>query len=310
MTFLLGLEQLGREEKILLLSQIEVLNSINLFNDTAQKYTKKGKDFLLTAASSITKKFSDDISKKIDGLNQKTDWDPEILKKKIEQKQKELAAKSDSVLNEILLKKLNSIADFKDRVTNEIIANGIVHRAAKSLKIDHRLYLNSIALEESVFEECVKEQIEMLKKNINKMNKEELDKMEQILTEELNKLSAVQQDAIKNTLKIDDISGKAMITFIKTVSTTAIVQMVLSGFGFGFFLFLTTMLKAFSLLIGVTFSFGAYSALTSAFGFILSLPFLFISILISGGIITKLTNSKIDDEISKLLILVGHCNLL
>ncbi|KAB2851101.1 MAG: hypothetical protein F9K42_05375 [Ignavibacterium sp.] len=230
--------------------------------------------------------------------------------KKLKSKQQELSLKEESELSEMLLEKLKSLADFKSDVSNEILASGIVHRAAKSLKLDHRLYLNNAALESVVFEECIKEQIELLKKNINKMNPEELEKMEHLLTEELTKLSSADREAIKKSLKIDYISGKALLTFIKTASATAMIQMILGSFGFGFFLFLTTMMKAMGLLFGITFSFGAYTTLSTVAGFILSLPFLLISVLVAGGVITKFTNSKIEDEIVKTIIVIGKSKLL
>ncbi len=310
MTFLLGLEKLTKEEKISLLSQIEALNTSTLLNDTAQKYSKKGKDFLLKATANIAKRFSEDTGKQINDFNTNTDWNPEILQKKIQEKYSFFSTLDEVELSKILLKKIQEIADFKSQVSNEVMANGIVHRAAKVLKIDSRSYLNNISLEDAVFEECIKEQIELIKKTINKMDKNELDKLEELLNAELSKLNSAQQEVIKKTLKVDQISGQAMITFIKTVSSAAMLQMILSGFGFSFFLFITTFMKALSLLLGVTFSFGAYTAVTSAFSFLLSIPFLLIMILISGGIITKLTNNKIDDEIAKLLIIIGRNRLL
>lgn len=306
MTFLLGIEQLTKDEKVSLLSQIEALSTSTLLNDTAQKYSKKGKEFLLKAAANIANRISDETGKRINDFNSSTDWNPEVLQKKILEKYDCFSKISEDELNKSLMKKMGEIAKFKTNVGNDVMANGIIHRAAKSLKIDYRLYLTSTSLESVVFEECVKEQIQQIKKTINKMDKTELDKFENLLNIELAKLSSAEQEALKKTLKVDKISGQAMITFIKTVSSAALIQMILGGFGFSFFLFITTFMKALSLLIGVTFSFGAYSTVTTAFGFLLSVPFLLITILISGGIITKFTNVKIDDEVAKLLILLGR----
>lgn len=101
-----------------------------------------------------------------------------------------------------------------------------------------------------------------------------------------------------------------MITFVKTLSAASAVQIIIGSLGFGFFLFLTTFMKAIGLLIGLSFSVGTYAALTSAFGFILSFPFMLITLVVSTGVLLKYTNQKIAVEISKLLILIERSKLL
>ncbi|NJD22052.1 MAG: hypothetical protein FIA82_05215 [Melioribacter sp.] len=309
MIFMLGLEKLSKEEKVSVLSQVEVLNTMTLINDSLQKNSKKGKEFLLNFSSKLTEKHFPDFSKKIIDLNNTSDWDAEVMKNKIAQKYKQLCDLTEDQLNTLFTEKIKKLANFDIKVSNEILANGIVHRVAKAMKLDTRLYLNNIALENAVFEESIKEQLELIKKNVNSMNPDELNKLEELLDIELKKLDECQKDAIKNALKIEELSAKAMISFIKTLSTATAIQVILGSFGFGFFLFLTTFMKAFGLLLGLSFSFGTYAAVTSAFGFFLSFPFLLITFFVSTGFIVKLTNNKIDDEISKLLILIGRSKL-
>jgi hypothetical protein len=183
MTFLLGFEQLTVEEKISLLSQIEALNALTLVSDTVQKYSKKGKEFFLKTTAKMAGRVSENTGKKISDFNNNTDWDAEVLQRKIQEKYKYFSSLNKNELNDILLNKMKSIADFKSKVENDVLANGIVHRAAKSLNIDVRLYLNNLLLENAVFEECIKEQIEMLKncltlsyQNYHPLNKKQLSR--------------------------------------------------------------------------------------------------------------------------------------
>lgn len=310
MLFMLGLEKLTREEKVSLLSQIEVLSTGILIKDSIAKKTKQLKDSTFNTASKILSKLSKDNESKVKNISTDLDWDVEILQKKMKDISEHLQTLSDDEISNRMLEKIKKLAKFSKEVTPEILANGILHRVADSFKLDKRLFVNSVDLENAVFEECIKEQINAIKKKINKMNQLDLDRMEDLLNTELNKLSEANRETIRNTLKVDEISGKALLKFMNTVSATVLVQMVINGFGFGFFLFLASMMKAFSMLLGVTFSFSTYTAVSSAFGFFLSLPFLLIVILISGGILTKYNNSKIDNEISKLIVIIGKYKLI
>lgn len=306
----MGLEKLSKDEKSSLLSQIEVLNASTLLNDSLQKISKSGKEYLLNLSSKITEKHLPEISKKILVFNHSSDWNAEILNSKISQKCAELSVLTEVQLNNEIIKKMKKLANFKREVNTEILANGIVHNVANAMKLDIRLYLNNIELENVVFEECIKEKLELIKKSVCDMSKEELNRLEELLTLELKKLDECQKEAIRAALKVEELSAKTMITFIKTLSAASAVQIIIGSFGFGFFLFLTTFMKAFGLLIGLSFSMGTYAALTSAFGFILSFPFLLITLIVSTGFLFKFTNQKIDVEVSKLLLLIGRSKLL
>lgn len=310
MIFLLGLEQLSKDEKSSLLSQIEVLNTENLINDSVQRNSKKGKDFILTTSSKLLKKHLPEVSNNLDKLNRNFDWNAEVLKRKIEERYNQFNNYSEKQMYDTLLDKLKKIADFDSEVNNEILANGIVCRVAKYMKIDTRLYLNNIALENDVFEETLKEKIDSMKEYVKKMNPEEMNNLERLLEIELKKLDECQKEAIRNALNVEKISAKTMINFVRTISTATAVQIILGSFGFGFFLFLSTFMNAIGLLLGMTFPFAAYTAMTATFGFIISIQFLLISLFISTGIIYKLTNDKINTEVAKLLILIGRSKLL
>jgi len=109
---------------------------------------------------------------------------------------------------------------------------------------------------------------------------------------------------------LDELSAQALLTFIKTGSSVAIAQLLIAGTGFGAYLFLTTLAKAVSLLLGVTFSFGTYTALTSTLAFLLSPMFLLFVILGSGGVLWWKTSGQLDDYLIKMVFLMGKARLM
>lgn len=142
------------------------------------------------------------------------------------------------------------------------------------------------------------------------MGREEQKRFEEILMEEISKLRQADQQAIREAMGIDTLSAEAVTRFIKTTSAAAIAQMIISSFGFGGFLFLTTIIHAFGLLLGVTFAFNIYAFATSLLSFLLSGPFLFIFAVASGGLLFWNSSKAIDDEIAKLFVLIGRSKLL
>lgn len=109
---------------------------------------------------------------------------------------------------------------------------------------------------------------------------------------------------------MDELSAKSILAFLKTATATGIAQMVVGGFGFGAFLFITTMLKAFSLLLGVTIPFGVYTAATGGLAFLLSVPSFLIVMGIAGGFVYKGTERKLGDEMAKILVVIGNIKLM
>ena len=80
-------------------------------------------------------------------------------------------------------------------------------------------------------------------------------------------------------------------------------------FGFGFYLFLTTTIKAFSLLLGITLPFGVYTAATSLAGFLLSAAFLPVAAVLGVGAAAFSADRQVRDELAKLLVVVGRSRL-
>jgi|LSQX01.1.fsa_nt_gb hypothetical protein len=166
------------------------------------------------------------------------------------------------------------------------------------------------ALEALVFEHCVKEKIAQLQEQVTQLTGSKLEEFEAVLREQLQSLSKAEQEAIRATMGLEELSAKHVISILKQTSSIALAQMIVSGFGFGAYLFLTTLIKSFSLLLGVTFSFGVYTAATSMLAFLLSGPFLLIASLMGFGLVYRKTGNALNDELAKLLVFVGRSAVL
>ncbi|NLA58849.1 MAG: hypothetical protein GX047_05560 [Firmicutes bacterium] len=157
-----------------------------------------------------------------------------------------------------------------------------------------------------MFDYCVEEKIKQLKEQLVQMTDAELKELETIVREQFESLSKAEQAAIRETMGLEELSAKHVIGFLKQTSSVALAQMIVSGFGFGAYLFLTSLLKSFSLLLGTTFSFGVYTAATSALAFFLSGPFLLLIGLMGFGLMYGRTGNALNGELAKLLVLVGR----
>ncbi|MGI6114275.1 MAG: hypothetical protein ACOYEJ_09190 [Mahellales bacterium] len=310
MLFIVGLDSMSREEKIALLAQMNCLTSLNIINEGTQKGIKTTKQKVLKGVSWITGKFSKKYGDKIERLNIQSDWDVEILREKIAKEHQRLVKLTDAEISKYFREKLIKLAKVNKVVDDKIIANAILHRAAKSMNIDVRLYLNAEALENAIFEAAIIEQIEQLKKFLELISAEDIEGFETKIKGELSKLSQVEIEAIEQAMGIENLTSKAFISFLKTTSGTAVAQIALSGFGFGIFLFLTTSIKALSLLLGITLPFSVYTTATTTLAFLLSAPFFLIIAAVSGGLIIRFTDKKIDDHMAKLFITIGRLRLM
>jgi hypothetical protein len=311
MLFIAGISQMSREEKIALLAQMNCLTGLNVLSEGFQKGAHKVKKVLIGGTSWLAGRAGlSGLQCRINEINTKTDWNTDVLRNKIATEIEVLSELDQSEISRRLRQQIIQIAQIDNKDNETVIATAIIHRAAKALKIDVRLYTDILSLENKVFEECIREQIENIKKNLAIMSDVELNDFEDILNQELGKLSQAEKEAIRKATGLEELSSRAIIIFLKTTSTAALAQLFISGFGFGAFLFITTSLKALSLLLGMTFSFGIYTAATSTLAFLLSGPFMLIIAALSGGIILRKTSVTLADQISKILVLTGRSKIL
>jgi len=308
--FLAGLSTLSREELILLLAQMKVMDSWNIVNTGIQRTAHIVKRRAFEAVQLAAERFrKPEIGAKIEEFNAKTEWNFDVVSHKIEQEIKTLSQLSTLELQVRLRMNLVELAKVDRTVKDVALANAIVHRAAKTLKIDVRLYLDAGSLEEDVATAIVTGMITELKKKLASLSPEERQKFEDLLRQEVARLTESDREALRRALGLDSLTATTLLTFLKTTSTVVATQLLISSFSFGAYLFLTTFIRATSLLLGITFSFGTYMAATSTLAFLLSAPFFLIMAGVSGGALLRKADTRIDDEFAKVLVLVGRSKI-
>jgi hypothetical protein len=214
--------------------------------------------------------------------------------------------------NRSRLQPVSGLGPCKDEDQNPDMAQvsqGILRRAARRVRINPKEYADEESLEQAIIQKAVQQIVDGLQKRLARMSAGELESVESALRAELSRLSQADAEAIKRALGLRELSSQSALTVLKTASSTALAQAVAGGFGFGFYLFLTTTIKAFSLLLGVTLPFGVYAAATSVAGFLLSAAFLPVAAVLGAGVATLVADRQVHDELAKLLVVVGRSRL-
>ena len=208
-------------------------------------------------------------------------------------------------LGKNLLVRMAQIAGVDPTSSTSAVSEALIKRAAKACKIP--IDQDIEVLEALVFEHCLEEKIAQIQEQLTQMTDSELEELEAVLREEIQSLSQAEQEAIRTTMGLDELSAKHVITFLKQASGSW--RNDHSGW-FGAYLFLTTLIKSFSLLLGATFSFGVYTTATSALAFLLSGPFLLLASLMGFGLMYRKAGHTIYDELAKLLVFGGRSAFL
>ncbi len=348
MIYAVGLTKLSREEKIALVSQINTLNTLNLMNESARKSglfikskalrlaglgSKTALLMISSAVSHIDKKVdvqtSPTFKKGLEYMENKSfyaahqspalfesadniiTWQTDIMPRLLDSEICRLSRLEDNELDSQLYNHMKRIACLKSQeASDETITAHIVQRAAGSLGINALLYADPQLLEDEVFTEYIKEITKRLQSQICNMSLKEQDQLENALRDEIMKLSHADRETLKKTLRINELSEKRLVNLMKTGSVAFITQIMIGGFGFGAYLFITTFLKAVGLLFGITLSIGTYSAASAVLSFLLSAPFLAILLATTSGYSVIKINKMVSDEMAKMLVLVGKGKML
>lgn len=308
MLFLAGIESLSLEEKRILLAQLESINNLEIFKDQAASGINKGKNTLAGLGAVLAGKVNrPDWQEKITDWDSKSDLSANSLQETIDKSLQNVARYSEYEVHAYLKEELADMAGLSRGSSFEEIGRQLLGQLARHYKLAMGEGVNNAALEEKIFELCLEEQLEILRKEIDSGNSEDL---QELLRQEIEKLSPEELEAVRKATGIDDLSAQALISFLKTGTTVAVAQILIAGTGFGAYLFLTTFAKAVSLLMGVTFSFGTYTALTSTLAFLLSPLFLLLVILGSGGFLWWKTSGSLEDYLIKMVFLMGKAQLM
>ncbi len=302
MLFMIGLSQMSRDEKIALLSTVNCLTTLNLMKQDARRRVKKGSNAVLSGASRVAGLFSYRAARGIRSFGSAFDWNPDVLQATFRQEAGRLSRLSPQELTSEMKRFLIRIGDGKDSTSD--VADAIVRRAARSLRIDPAKYPDTTALESRVFEAFIQELMEVVEREISAPSRKEA--LADIIREEIGKLSEANKQAMGKAMGLDEISASSVVTFLKSTSGVAIAQIIVGSLGFGSYRFLTTMIKSLSLLFGTTFAFPVYLWATSTLAFLLSTPFLLLASAAVGGALWRKTYTAVDDQIAKVLVAVGR----
>lgn len=299
MQFMVGISRMTVTEKASLLAQIECFTSLKeVLGESGRQLVRKGKSLL------------ERLSPSTDSGDDESPLDHSAIAKKVRRRTIGLASMNEETVDRLLKLALLDLAQVPANAPQSLIAEKIIQRAAKALRIPFSLFTESTTLEQKVFECCIEEQIEKLQKQLESLSDNEREELRNALRDEVERMAQADQEALRQAIGVETLSADALISFLKTTSGVAIAQLMVGSLGFGAFLFLTTFLKAFSALLGITFSFSTYMAATSLLCFILSVPFLLLMTTASGGIIAFLLNKKLGDEVTKLVVLAGRAKTL
>lgn len=307
MLYYLGLSRMNREESVALTAQLKTLTGLNIVGDSVRKTTARVKNSLMGGLERLfDRPGRSQYAEQVLEMGRKVSWDTETLTRSIHSETAHLSLLSDGQLADELRTELRKLSGQDNTADERSVAIGILERAARSLGIDPSCYVDPAQLELVVFEKAVQRQHEELKKRLRSLSPAEMEKLSAVLEQELNRLSRSEREAIQQFAGTEQLSGKAMLAILRTLSGAALAKMIFAGAGFGAFLFLTTVLKATSMLLGITLSFGAYAAATSLLALLASGPVLLLVAGLSGGFVLRKTNRQVEDQLAQVVVVSGH----
>lgn len=176
-----------------------------------------------------------------------------------------MLSKSELMLRLILAieDRLKAQYNFKttDKFNMSLLEDALIDSAAKKYK-----FKNLTTNEEKIASikiEVEKEMKEIRIKNSDLNAKEERE-MEQAIQEELENLTPEEEREIKEQLKIDELSGKAIKELLTKSGGALSLMMISTLAGFSSYIALTTIMHAiFTTVLGITLPFAAYTSATT-----------------------------------------------
>ncbi len=311
MLFVAGFEKMSTDELRGLVAQLEATRGLSIFVESLLRVGKRFKEFSVSGVSRVLGGRSKKLREFLRNIDERLDWDPELVVRKIEEKMKELETADRDALLRALRGKMMEIGGVKDPdIDMDAVASAVVHVAAGSMKMDGRLYPSVESLEKEIFRKLLVEVAEGIHERLAKLGADDYTELEKHLKEELGRLGEAEREAMRRALGVDELSAGSLLEFFKVTSGTAVVQMVLGGTGFGAFLCLSTMIKSLGLLVGVSFPFATYLAASSVLSFMLSWAFLPVVMLLSGGFAAFALDRNVKGRMAGMLVLVGRASLM
>lgn len=196
-------------------------------------------------------------------------FSPFRLADQIKEEKKKLVLLADGDLRQqliTLLAELGKVPEEKRQNPRELSLK-VISEAARALKIDTNM-VSPEDVERLVFEKYVENLIAQIRKQLKKGGPELEDQLEKELRGLLEKMSAGEQESIKQAMGLDHLTARAILNIFKSGGAALAVLGSLHAAGFGLFLAAVTTLKAFTLLTGMSIGIGTYMATTTFLGFL------------------------------------------
>jgi hypothetical protein len=295
--FIEGIFQLSDKEQVALAALLNTLTGWNMLSEAAQKGLQKatGKAIAWLKGKS---------SRQIEKLEAKLDWDPNVLQRKLEEEMQAFSLLEPEGLHQELADRLKELAAIEDE-DPKVQANALVHRAAENLGLDVRRYLSAEALEEATFLACLEEFLQALKKELASQEPAGKRRFEEILRGELCKLSSAELESLAQALPSVEVTAVRLTCWLESENNS---KELASHFGSGSLLLLSVLLRAMSLFTGVGFPLELGGKMDSTLSFLLSGPFLYLT-MTSKGSLLKISTGNVGDQLAKLLLIVGRGKL-
>ena len=135
MLFITGLTQLTKDEKLLLIAQIQTYSTKKIVAEGFLKFIKWGRDQLEKGMNIFAENFEEDLEVMLKNAVKNVDWDSDYLQMEIKrnyEKQKDL---SEEQVDRLLFTEMLTLSGLKGEVKPEILANKILHNVADEYKL-------------------------------------------------------------------------------------------------------------------------------------------------------------------------------
>jgi len=337
MLFLAAIDKLSRDELVEHVANLEALKWSRVARELTEKKTKEIQYSLQNGLESTLRWVSDfgisnvkgngkvenglrsaacklgEYADKVEESKEGYTWDPYEVSREIERCKRELGDFPDDQLKEKLIACIAKLAGYKSGNGKDFkqLAEDALEKAAGIFKDSVKIkFTLPEVVEKNIFIKYVERMLDTLKEKLNKEDTETAEEIESKLREELSRLSSGDAELLKNTLGLSELTASNILNLLKKGGITAGLLLAADATGFGIFLFLTTMIKSISLLLGITFAFSTYTAATATLGFLLGPAG---GILLVGGTVfvsITLMQARFNNELLAGEIFALHCKLL
>ena len=306
MLFIAGLKAMSKEEKIALLAASRSLSASALLGEKASAAGLKIKDKVLGFAEKAVRKFDYATAQRIKQFNRSWKWEADTLRSRHIRELELLQGLDESELEDAMKEELARLSGTDPMDSTAKAAEALLVRVGTRAGVAWTNEEDPLSYERKVVKACIEQIALDLQRKMKTMTRKEIDELQKQLDEIISGLGQREKEAIIKAAQLSDISGESVLRFWKTTSGVVLAQLVLSSSGFGVYLMLTTIMKAFSLFWGVTFPFAVYTTATGVLSFLLSGPFLIAVITGLAGLTFLKTQNAIDFFMGAMYIITGY----